>query len=581
MVDLYTILQDEFTTQEQQMFIANFQCYSKYDAEADYVIDLDRVFEHAGFTSKAHAVRLLKSHFVEGTDFNLQTKGNFLLTFEGEQSTTNEVEDKRGGHNKQQILMTPNTFKDLCIRANTTKGKEIRKYYIKMERIVHRYLDEQKNAEIQAARQEAENVKALLASTQAELNSRMNKYFKGSMATGTVYIQSNSDHPGDNKYTVGKTGNVSKREDQYRGHSEGRMMFAVKCKNENLLEKLVQFALSEWRIDSRREWFDAPFEVIKNTLQTCQIFMDGLVGCTENALALNSCDKMQELMDNLHQHEETQEYHDDASVSECTTLAPDDGDDVHADIIVSGLTNPTDYAAFLSDCCIVGEGLTAGNAQMKAMYRLWSRTNTRAYNNGFYKYIKSKFKSRPMHDEETGSRLSRYIGISLHPYVPAIPNEFMRPQFEDISAFVDEKLTILVTGRTTCQDLRDAFASWKNEKGNAYQMTPAEKKRLDEYFSSRFLCASVYDGKWALDGYFGFVLKDSTSQNIGLKLNDKLMKTVCKIDPVTNTIVQTYKSLTEASNVLKVGASRLSQDMRYNRPRAGFHWKYECDLEAE
>lgn len=38
--------------------------------------------------------------------------------------------------------MTPNTFKQLCILANTEKGKKVRLYYIKMENIVMKYLKE-------------------------------------------------------------------------------------------------------------------------------------------------------------------------------------------------------------------------------------------------------------------------------------------------------------------------------------------------------------------------------------------------------------------------------------------------------
>ncbi|KAJ3072860.1 hypothetical protein HK102_006151 [Quaeritorhiza haematococci] len=46
----------------------------------------------------------------------------------------------RGGHNKQTILLTPDTFKDLCMMAGTPEGKEARQYFRTMEKIVQNYV---------------------------------------------------------------------------------------------------------------------------------------------------------------------------------------------------------------------------------------------------------------------------------------------------------------------------------------------------------------------------------------------------------------------------------------------------------
>ena len=40
--------------------------------------------------------------------------------------------------------MTPNTFKQLCVLANTEKGKQVRLYYIKMESVMMKYLKEKR-----------------------------------------------------------------------------------------------------------------------------------------------------------------------------------------------------------------------------------------------------------------------------------------------------------------------------------------------------------------------------------------------------------------------------------------------------
>jgi hypothetical protein len=39
------------------------------------------------------------------------------------------------GLNKEDIMLNVDTFKSLCMLAKTDKGKEIRKYYVKLENI--------------------------------------------------------------------------------------------------------------------------------------------------------------------------------------------------------------------------------------------------------------------------------------------------------------------------------------------------------------------------------------------------------------------------------------------------------------
>ena len=47
-----------------------------------------------------------------------------------------------GGRPSERIRMTPDTFKELCMLSETTKGKELRQYYIRMEKMMKAYLRE-------------------------------------------------------------------------------------------------------------------------------------------------------------------------------------------------------------------------------------------------------------------------------------------------------------------------------------------------------------------------------------------------------------------------------------------------------
>lgn len=128
--ELALILQQECSNEEQQLFLANFEMYLTYGRNnRDFVIDLDKVYKWAGYSMKHHAKNSLIKNFEVGTDYVIKT----FLTRTGE--------EKRGGSNKEQILMTVDTFKGFCMMAKTKKGKLARQYYIKLERVVFNYLE--------------------------------------------------------------------------------------------------------------------------------------------------------------------------------------------------------------------------------------------------------------------------------------------------------------------------------------------------------------------------------------------------------------------------------------------------------
>ncbi|PNG98982.1 hypothetical protein TSOC_015247, partial [Tetrabaena socialis] len=81
----------------------------------------------------------------------------FLLLPKEEQKA-----EHRGGSNKEHILLTIHGFKQLCMSANTEKGRRVREYYISMEEILFEYTRrnavkerERFNATIQESKKEA------------------------------------------------------------------------------------------------------------------------------------------------------------------------------------------------------------------------------------------------------------------------------------------------------------------------------------------------------------------------------------------------------------------------------------------
>ena len=129
---LLTKIQAKFTETEQQLFVASFYGFLKYDPNNDFVIDLDDVWRWVGFSNKAHSKHLLEKQFVIDKDYKL------LLTKPGKQS-----EHIRGGHNKEIFMLNVATFKRFCLKAGTKKADAIHDYYIKLEELLHEVVQEE------------------------------------------------------------------------------------------------------------------------------------------------------------------------------------------------------------------------------------------------------------------------------------------------------------------------------------------------------------------------------------------------------------------------------------------------------
>ncbi len=124
-------VRQNFNTYEQQMFVSSFYCYLNYDDKHDFVIDLDNIWKWIGFSQKVNAKVLLEKNFIEDTDYKITG------------SLERKQNEARGGHNKEVIMLTINTFKRFCLKAGTKKSDEIHEYYIKMEKTLQEVVMEE------------------------------------------------------------------------------------------------------------------------------------------------------------------------------------------------------------------------------------------------------------------------------------------------------------------------------------------------------------------------------------------------------------------------------------------------------
>jgi hypothetical protein len=131
--ELFQLIETEMSDGEEQLFMKSYKLFLQYGSNSkEFVINFDIVWNWVGFTTIGNAKRLLEKFFNNNIDYK---KTAFLF---GEAVLSSQKQN--GGQNKETILLTVDCFKNFCMKAGTIRANEVRQYYIKMENILHKYI---------------------------------------------------------------------------------------------------------------------------------------------------------------------------------------------------------------------------------------------------------------------------------------------------------------------------------------------------------------------------------------------------------------------------------------------------------
>ncbi|KAJ3073458.1 hypothetical protein HK102_006000 [Quaeritorhiza haematococci] len=157
-------------------------------------------------------------------------------------------------------MITPETFKSLCMLADTQKGDEVRQYFSTMENIVQNYTLMQNAFTTQQhqhqLKQQATENRALqqqLQAKESELQKYVNKTYEEIETTGFVYLVKT-----DGGFKVGRTKNIDQRIGglQTSNANDIEVLFKFPTSDPVLLEATVHKVLDPYRRRSKREYFD-------------------------------------------------------------------------------------------------------------------------------------------------------------------------------------------------------------------------------------------------------------------------------------------------------------------------------------
>lgn len=163
----------------------------------------------------------------------------------------------RGANYFELILLTPDCFKELCMISQTKKAKEVRKYYLTLEKLIRQY-----NQEIQ---DKLNNKIGLLKTNQKpKINT------KG----GVIYILRalNTD---ETLYKLGKSSNLRKRLDNYNSGNANDIepLFILETSDIDKIERCVKNIVKDFKYRKYKEVYQIDLNVLKMAVVQCDELM--------------------------------------------------------------------------------------------------------------------------------------------------------------------------------------------------------------------------------------------------------------------------------------------------------------------
>jgi phage anti-repressor protein len=525
-------LKEHFTEEEQKIFIANFYMYLNYSSD-EFPINLEDVWKYIGFAKKGNAKRTLENNFTLDEDYKI-----VILPREINYSTGPPI---------QTVMMNIDTFKNLCLLSKTEQGTRFRKYFIKMESVNNKMIhQDRKHFQI-----EMDALK--------EINSQLSKKrFHGVEKGDCLYIFWDSR----GKAKLGKTRNISKREGALgTSNMYANVVYAKKCYNADLLEKMCHHMLDKYRDKRDREWFSCSVEFATKIVDSAQLFLDGTLSDPDAVVP-----ELSRINDILYSvlpvvPQEKPEYKDIFTRrKEEADLVPEPELNAN-DIAIEN--KPTDFQKFLTDFIIIDENEKVIKKDVTYAYKMWSNNSQISMIRELDTFIRKHFMVKHDYYPDLKSKHLTIFGMKLKTLEFKIKDPH---NITELEQFILDKCKVLYRYRVSSQTLYSAYEAWKKETVPDYVFENTTKNNLYKLLHSQFLSGWVHttDEKKNCRGFLGITLK-TDNENTGIHLNKNKKKKIIQLDLLTSNILNEWDSLLELSLHFNLAVSTMCSKIKLKK----------------
>jgi phage anti-repressor protein len=557
-------VKSNFTEMEQQLFIANFYTYLNYDKTADFIVDLDAIWQWLGFNKKFNGIRLLENFFVLNKDYKI-----FAPPCGGAKNTG------RGGHNIQKFFLNIKTFKSLCLKAQTKKADEIHEYYIKLEELINEVLEEEAlemknkllikdNLITNAIQDKLKAIEKTLVS-QFPVNCEC-IYF------GTI---DNSNAEGEKLIKFGHSNNLSVRlqyhhktydnfilRDAFKVHNRQEIENAIKTsskirkhlrtievdgknKNEILAYDETNFTipcLSRYikNIISEKSYSIEKFNILVEENQKYKAMLEQLSDENEKLKVLNNeyiekNEKLEQVLASITNNDET-------------------------NIISAELKNKFDK--FIDECCFLHKDVDVASTTIVGQFRIYNREKpTKHVFSMFNTYMRTRFLACRISGQNKNQVVHGFKGIKLKDIVYKKSSSS-----NEVENFIFESCIFSPEGRASTNKIVEEFINYK--KNNSLLINNNEDKDVKNYLKN---CQYILGGPIRLhninatfEGYYGISLKNDYYQEARDHQIATSGKKVQKIDASTKNILNNWTTIAKAAIHENFSPAKMSRAIKNN-----------------
>ena len=554
-IKLLTKIKTNFSDFEQQLFLSSFYCYLNCDPINDFVIDLDNVWKWLDFNQKYNAERLLEKCFIIGKDYK-------CLLLQNE-----EQKKGRGGHNIKKISLNVNTFKKLCLKAQTKKSHEIHEYYIKLEQI----LQETINEECIELKLQLQNKDKLIIQKQKEIEQALISQFP--VNTECIYfgIIDNTNENEEKLIKFGHTNDLSNRVSYHHKHYINfNLKNAFRVQNKVEIENLIKShpkikpQLRTIKINDKNKTeiiaynnsftIDKLTKIIKEIIQSKIYSIENFNKLTkrneelesENSLfnekikllEKNNLEQIVEINNLTEKIDKQQKIIDTIKTNETS---------VYQNVLLPEDEINKKFNEFVNEICIVRPDVQELSVNLEGRYRLWSKVKpTKEVFHALKNYLDTRFKPKRI-DGNHG-----YIGIKLKlvEYKKSFNNS-------DVENFIFHGCEFSDCGKILNSTLLKEFQKWKISVNK--ELSDNDMKEIKTYLNELpyTLKSTVWVDGDSNEGYYGISLKQPYIQKE--KISSSTGKKVYKREKDTNELLATWDTIAKAAKMEGVCSAKMSR----------------------
>ena len=596
-------LQENFTTFEQQLFVASFYCYLNYDKNTDFVVDLDHVWKWLGFTQKVTAKTMIETNFKFDVDYKIVTSDDSdddQLPHSPDKSGSDKPK-KHGGHNKQTIKLTIRCFKSLCMKAQTKKASEIHDFYMKMEETLYQILD----TETSELRAQLEQSTAQLNQATITLTQEKKRAIEQTLIsqfpvnTQTIYFGTIDNTNADNEKLIkfGQTNDLANRvADHHKKYNNFILAAAFRVTNRSEIENHIkahpkikrQLRTIEVAGKNKTEiiaYDSTNFTIARLTKHVQDIIHSRMYNVenfnrliqrnqeleAENAKLVTELEQKNKaihelILANNELKEKTAQQTQELQIVVSENESPFTQ---HVLLPVNEMTQKFDE--FVATCCIVRPDVEEESVNLEGRFRIWLHTKpTKETFHALKHYMDVRFKPKRIQN------IHGYQGIKLKTveYKKVIANEAENPEQYNVETFLFQSCKFSDTGKILNSTLLKEYQKWKLNVGKPLYET--DMKNLKTYLNAcrHTLKSVVWSENNSNEGFYGIELKQNfytLNQNavqeqganpiIGVQLSTTGKKVEKRLVG-SNQVLKTWNTIAKAAADEGVSAAKMSRSVK-------------------